>query len=135
MCTTICCCILYCIHYAILSKQCLYPTKVGMKVCMYHIVPKPHLYNYTWFFLVVILWIKLTILGLFLVCRSAKLEIREKEIEGVRAKCIPRRSKNQSSRKELGSSTDLSCGSSGASISSSSSSQHGSKRLVVTPQL
>ncbi|KAK4709607.1 hypothetical protein R3W88_030532 [Solanum pinnatisectum] len=67
--------------------------------------------------------------------RSAKLEIREKEIEGVRAKCIPRRPKNQSSRKELGSSTDLSCGSSGASISSSSSSQHGSKRLVVTPQL
>ncbi|TMW86505.1 hypothetical protein EJD97_021291 [Solanum chilense] len=67
--------------------------------------------------------------------RSAKLEIREKEIEGVRAKCIPRRPKNQSSRKELGSSIDLSCVSSGASISSSSSSQHGSKRLVVPPQL
>lgn len=66
--------------------------------------------------------------------RSAKLEIREKEIEVVRAKCIPRRPKNQATRKELGSSTDLSCGSS-ASISSSSSSQHGSKRLVVRPQL
>lgn len=66
--------------------------------------------------------------------RSAKLEIREKEIEGVRAKCIPRRPKNQSTRKELGSSTDLSCGSS-ASISSSSSSQHGSKRLVVPHQI
>lgn len=66
--------------------------------------------------------------------RGAKLEIREKEIEGVRAKCIPRRPKNQSTRKELGSSTDLSCGSS-ASISSSSSSQHGSKRIVIPPQL
>lgn len=67
--------------------------------------------------------------------RSAKLEIREKEIEGERARCIPRRPKiNQSTRKELGSSTDLSCGSS-ASISSSSSSQHGSKRLVVQPQV
>lgn len=66
--------------------------------------------------------------------RSAKLEISEKEIEGVRAKCIPRRPKNQATRKELGSSTDLSCGSS-ASISSCSSSQHGSKRLVVPPQL
>ncbi|CAN4121054.1 unnamed protein product [Withania somnifera] len=66
--------------------------------------------------------------------RSAKLEIREKEIEGVRAKCIPRRQKNQSTRKELGSSTDMS-GSSSASISSSSSSQHGSKRLVIPPQL
>ncbi|PHT68779.1 hypothetical protein T459_28266, partial [Capsicum annuum] len=66
--------------------------------------------------------------------RSAKLEIREKEIEGVKAKCIPRRPKNQSTRKELGSSTDLSCGSS-ASISSSSSSQHGSKRLGVPPQI
>ncbi|PHT34427.1 Protein UPSTREAM OF FLC [Capsicum baccatum] len=66
--------------------------------------------------------------------RSAKFEIREKEIEGVKAKCIPRRPKNQSTRKELGSSTDLSCGSS-ASISSSSSSQHGSKRLGVPPQI
>ncbi|XP_004251456.2 protein SOSEKI 5 [Solanum lycopersicum] len=57
---------------------------------------------------------------------SAKLEIREKEIERVRAKCIPTRPKNQSSRKELGSSIHL---------SSSSSTQQGSKRLVLPPQL
>ncbi|KAJ8551410.1 hypothetical protein K7X08_000780 [Anisodus acutangulus] len=66
--------------------------------------------------------------------RSAKLEISEKEIEGVRAKCIPRRPKNQSTTRKEGSSSDLSCSSS-ASISSGSSTQHGSKRVVVQPQL
>ncbi|KAJ8563643.1 hypothetical protein K7X08_032095 [Anisodus acutangulus] len=66
--------------------------------------------------------------------RSAKLEIREKEMDGVRAKCIPRRPKNQSTRKEGSTSSDLSCSSS-ASISSSSSSLHGSKRVVIQPQL
>ncbi|XP_009782303.1 protein SOSEKI 5 [Nicotiana sylvestris] len=64
--------------------------------------------------------------------RSSKLELREKEIDEVKARCIPRRPKNQSTRKE--GSSNLSCSSS-ASISSSSSSQHGSKRVVVQPQV
>ncbi|KAF6168519.1 hypothetical protein GIB67_015066 [Kingdonia uniflora] len=44
--------------------------------------------------------------------RSSKLELREKEIEGVRAKCIPRRPKNKKESKEV----------------SRASSQQGSKR-------
>ncbi|XP_059315196.1 protein SOSEKI 5 isoform X1 [Lycium ferocissimum] len=41
--------------------------------------------------------------------RNAKLEIREKEIEGVRTTCIPRRPKNQSTTRNELASNDLSC--------------------------
>ena len=49
--------------------------------------------------------------------RSSQLEMGDKEVDGVRAKCIPRRSKTLSAKKE--SNAEISC----------STSQHGSKRL------
>lgn len=48
---------------------------------------------------------------------SSQLEMGDKEVDGVRAKCIPRRSKTLSAKKE--SNAEISC----------STSQHGSKRL------
>ncbi|KAA8549227.1 hypothetical protein F0562_000911 [Nyssa sinensis] len=67
--------------------------------------------------------------------RSSQLDLGEKEIDGVRAKCIPRKPKTQSSKKE--NNTDISCSGSRPSTTTTaaaaSNSQQGSKRSVVQP--
>uniref|UniRef100_A0A5B6ZJM8 SOSEKI DIX-like domain-containing protein n=1 Tax=Davidia involucrata TaxID=16924 RepID=A0A5B6ZJM8_DAVIN len=62
--------------------------------------------------------------------RSSQLELVEKEIDGVRTKCIPRKPKTQSTKKE--NSTDISCSGSRPSTAASNSQQR-SKRTVVQP--
>lgn len=62
--------------------------------------------------------------------RSSQLELGVKEMmEGSRAKCMPRKPKNTSTKKE--SNSDLSCCTTSSSSSITCSSQHGSKRIVV----